>query len=134
MLFWFYMLALSLLLPITMTTIGTIFRKKAPHHINLLVGYRTRRSMLSRQTWVFAHRYCGKIWLWSGLILIPIALIAMLCVIGRDTDTVGYMGALLCVLPILTMIGSVIATERALKKNFDPFGFPLRRDSGNRLS
>ncbi len=128
MIFWFYMLSITLLIPITMVIVGMVFRKKAPRNINMLLGYRTRRSMLSRKTWVFAHAYCGRIWLWGGLLLLLIAPAAMLCVIGRDTDTVGYVGALLCVLPILTMIGSVIATERALKKNFDPFGYPLRRD------
>ncbi len=128
MIFWFYMLAVTLLLPATMIVIGMIFRKKSPHNINMLVGYRTHRSMLSKKTWVFAHAYCGRIWLWSGLILLLIALFAMLCVIHRDTDTVGYVGALLCALPIFTMIGSVIATEKALKRNFDPFGYPLRRD------
>ncbi len=134
MLFRIYMLLISLLLPATMTICGRIFRKKAPRNINMLMGYRTHRSMLSKQTWVFAHGYCGRIWQWSGLILLPVSLAAMLCVVHRDTETVGYVGALLCVLPILIMIGSVIATERALKKNFDPFGYPLRRDGKDRPS
>ena len=126
--FWFYMLFITLLLPTTMTVIGAIYRKTSPHNINMLFGYRTRRSMLSKKTWIFAHAYCGRIWLYSGLILLPIALIVMLCVIGRDTDTVGWVGASLLAIPIMVMIGSVIATERALKKNFNPWGYPLRRD------
>ncbi len=134
MLFWFYMLTVSLLLPVTMVIVGMAFRKNAPHNINMFLGYRTRRSMLSKKTWMFAHVYCGRIWLWGGLILLPIALVAMLCVLHCDTDTVGYVGALLCALPIVTMIGSVIATEKALKKNFDSFGYPLRRNREDKLS
>ena len=126
--FWFYMLFLSILLPVTMLLIGMRFRKKCPRNINMVLGYRTRRSMKNKHTWEFAHAYCGRIWLYSGLILLPIALIVMLCVIGRDTDTVGWVGASLLAIPIMVMIGSVIATERALKKNFNPWGYPLRRD------
>ena len=132
--FWFYMLVMTLLLPTTLTVIGAIFRKTSPRDINMFVGYRTRRSMLSKKTWVFAHAYCGRIWLYSGLVLLPTVLIAMLCVIGQDTDTVGWVGAALLALPITVIIGSVIATERALKKNFDPWGYPLRRDGEDTAS
>lgn len=128
MAFWFYMLFISLLIPITMILIGLVYRKKCPRNINMVLGYRTRRSMMNTKTWVFAHRFCGRIWLWSGGILLPVALMVMLCVWGRDTDTVGYVGAALCALPILTMIGSVVATESALKRNFDLAGRPIHRE------
>ena len=126
--FWFYMLVMTLLLPTTLTVIGAIFRKASPRDINMLVGYRTRRSMLSKKTWVFAHAYCGRIWLYSGLVLLPVTLVVMLCAIGQDADTVGWVGVSLLVLPIAVMIGSIVATERALKKNFDPYGYPLRHN------
>ena len=126
--FWIYMLVITHLLPSAMVVIGKIFCKSCPRDINMLVGYRTRRSMLSKKTWAFAHAYCGRIWLYSGLVLLPTVLIAMLCVIGQDTDTVGWVGAALLALPITVIIGSVIATERALKKNFDPYGYPLRHN------
>ena len=47
--FWFYMLVMTLLLPTTLTVIGAIFRKTSPRDINMFVGYRTRRSMLSKK-------------------------------------------------------------------------------------
>lgn len=126
MAFWFYMLFISLIIPVTMTLIGMVYRKKSPRNINMVLGYRTRRSMMNQRTWAFAHEYCGRIWLWSGLVMFPIFFVAMLCVWGRDVHTVGYVGAALCVLPILVMIGSVIATEQALKRNFDSIGRPKR--------
>ena len=127
MAFWFYMLFISLLIPITMILIGLVYRKKCPRNINMVLGYRTRRSMMNTETWIFAHRFCGRIWLWSGGMILPFSLTAMLCVWGRDTNTVGYVGAALCALPILAMIGSVIATEKALKRNFDLVGRPIHR-------
>ena len=65
--------------------------------------------------------------MWGGGVILPISLTSMLCVLGRDIDTVGYVGAALFVLPILTMIGSVFATEKALKRNFDSVGRPIRK-------
>jgi uncharacterized membrane protein len=127
MAFWFYMLFVSLIIPVTMALIGMVYRKKCPRNINMVLGYRTRRSMMNQRTWAFAHAYCGRIWLWSGLAMLPISLAAMLCVWGRDVHTVGCVGAALCVLPILVMIGSAIATERALKRNFDSIGRPIRK-------
>ena len=92
----------------------------------MVLGYRTRRSMKNKHTWEFAHAYCGRIWMWGGGVILPISVASMLCVLGCGTDTVGYVGAALCALPILAMIGSVVATEKALKRNFDSVGRPIR--------
>lgn len=126
--FWFYMLFISLLLPITMLLVGIVYRKRHPQKINTVYGYRTRRSMMNKKTWAFAHAYCGRIWLWSGLIMLPVSLVAMFCVWGRDIDTIGYVGAALCALAISVMIGSVVSTEKALKRNFDSFGRPICKE------
>ena len=49
----------------------------------------------------------------------------MLCFIGADTKTVGYVGAAILVFPLLLIILSVILTERALKNAFDKNGNPF---------
>lgn len=119
---WIYMFIMDLLIPIVMVLFGRAFCKKAPKEINSVFGYRTSRSMKNRDTWEFAHRYCGKIWFVCGLALIPIAAGVMLCFIGADTATVGYVGAAMLVLPLVLMVISIILTENALKKNFDTDG------------
>ena len=120
--FWIYMFIMDLLIPIIMILFGRAFLKKAPKEINYVFGYRTSRSMKNRDTWEFAHRYCGKIWLICGLALIPFVAGIMLCFIGADTKTVGYVGASMLVFPLLLIILSVILTERALKNTFDKSG------------
>ena len=45
---------------------------KAPKDINHTFGYRTKRSMMNKDTWSFAHAYIGKLWLICGLVLMPI--------------------------------------------------------------
>ena len=58
--FWIFMLIMDLLLPFTMIGFGRYFMKKAPKEINSVFGYRTSMSMKNKDTWEFAHKYCGN--------------------------------------------------------------------------
>ncbi len=123
--FWIYMFIMDLLIPIVMLLFGRAFLKKAPKEINYVFGYRTSRSMKNRDTWEFAHRYCGRIWWIIGVTLIPIVIATMLCFIGADNNTVGYVGVAILMLPLLFIILSIVLTERALKNAFDHNGNPF---------
>ena len=46
----------------------------------------------------------------------------MVSVLGKGTDTVGTVGAILTVVQMIPMIGTIIPTEYALKKYFDELG------------
>lgn len=119
MAFWLYMLVMDLLIPATMIGFGRCFLKKAPKEINAVFGYRTPRSMKNRETWEFAHKYCGKVWYVGGLILLPVSVLIMILVIGRDQDCVGTVGGIVCGIQMIPLIGSIFLTERALKKRFE---------------
>lgn len=60
MLFWIFMLVMNLLIPISMIGFGKLFMKTTPKEINGLFGYRTSMSMKNKDTWIFAHHYCGN--------------------------------------------------------------------------
>lgn len=120
--FWIFMLFMDILIPVTMIGLGKMFINRAPKEINMAFGYRTDMSMKNRDTWEFAHKYCGKIWYICGWVLLPLAIIPMLFVIGQNEDTVGTLGGIICVIQLIPLIGSIIPTERALKKTFDKNG------------
>ena len=120
--FWIYMLIVDLLLPLTMIGFGKYFIKKAPNEINGVFGYRTSMSMKNKDTWEFAHRYCGKIWYICGLITLSITVVCMLMLIGKDKDAVGTGGAIMVGVQLVPLIGSIFPTEIALRKNFDENG------------
>lgn len=124
MLFWFIMLAMVLLIPLIMIGFGRAFMKKEPNDINELFGYRTTRSMKNKDTWAFAHKYCGRIWFVGGLVLAAVTVIAMLFVIGKSKDITGTLGMIINGVQLVVLIGSIIPTEMALKRTFD--------DDGNR--
>ena len=121
--FWIYMLLMNLLITFTLIGFGKYFMKKAPKEINGVFGYRTSMSMKNKDTWEFAHKYCGKIWYLCGLISLPITVIPMLLVVEKNVDVVGTVGA--------NYHGSTACfsnwfyffqAEIALRKNFDKNG------------
>lgn len=120
--FWIFMLIMDLLIPFMMIGFGRYFSKRAPKEINMVFGYRTNMSMKNRDTWEFAHRYCGKIWLTCGLILLLMSIFLMIFVIGQNKDTVGVLGGIICVIQLVLLIGSILPTEIALRKNFNQNG------------
>ncbi len=120
--FWFAMLTAGLLIPIVMLLFGWLFMKNPPQDINGVYGYRTAMSMKNRDTWDFAHRYCGKIWFKLGYILMPASFVAMLTVYGGTEDEIGSLVAAVCLLQVVALLFAVVKTERALKQVFDKNG------------
>lgn len=66
---WFIMLGIDILIPLLMMLFGWLLKHKTPRK-NAIYGYRTSMSMKNNDTWVFANRYCGKLWIKCGLILL----------------------------------------------------------------
>ena len=99
-----------------------IFYEKGSKEINSVFGYRTSMSMKNKDTWEFAHKYCGKVWYVCGMVMLPITVIFMLLVIGKNEDCVGSIGGIICGVQLIPLIGSILPTEIVLKKNFDKNG------------
>lgn len=119
---WLFMTIMNMLIPVTMILFGHYFSKKVPKNINYIYGYRTSMSMKNKDTWVFAHKHFGRSWHILGLILLPVSIIAMLFLIGKDTDTIGEIGSVIILGQCLFLILSIIPTEVALRKTFDKDG------------
>lgn len=120
--FWLFCTVSCLLVPAVMLYFGWRFLKKPPKHINSFYGYRTSRSMKNQQTWDFAHQVCGRLWFRWGLVLLPLSLLAMLLVLGKDTEELGVWLMWVTVIQVVVLLGSIVPVERTLKKNFDQFG------------
>lgn len=123
--FWIFMLFMDLLIPLLMVGLGKLLAKHPPKRINGVSGYRTKRSMKTQETWEFAHRYFGNLWFRLGLVLIPLSVLPLIFVYGKDIELIGIVGAVVTLFEIVPMIVPVFPTERALKENFDEYGKPL---------
>ena len=120
--FWIFMLCTVLLVPLIMLFFGLYFKNKSPKEINSLFGYRTTMSMKNKDTWEFAHHYCGRLWLVLGMIMLPLSVIPMLCFINQDIDVVGIAGGIIEGIQVVILLISIFPTEKALKKTFDENG------------
>ena len=122
--FWLFMLGMTLLTPAIMIGFGGHFSKNAPREINHTFGYRTARSMRSMETWEFAHSYFGARWLRTGWSILVPSVAIMAFAFGRDADSIGTWGALLCCVQLVALIWPIFPTERALERLFDQDGRP----------
>ena len=72
----------QLFIPLTMLIIGFLFSQHVPKTINPVWGYRTTRSMKNKDTWVFAHYFCGRLFKKWGLYLLVFTLLMGLILMG----------------------------------------------------
>lgn len=122
MFFWFVMVFTLLFMPLGIVISAKWYMKKKPIKINPFFGYRTTRATKNKETWEFANNYCSrKLFKW-GLVMLPLIVLPMLFVIGKDEDTIGGLGAVICSLELVPVLAIVALTEKALKDNFDEEG------------
>lgn len=121
--FWIFMLLMDIVIPLTMIRFGRLFLTKVPKNLNATFGYRTTISMKNKDTWEFAHKFCGKLWFRWGLVLLPISILPLILVFNKSIDTIAYVGLIISVVQIVLLIVSIVPTEIALKKTFDQNGF-----------
>lgn len=121
-LFWIFVSAFTLLVPGVMIFFGREFMKNPPSEINPGYGYRTSMSSKNQDTWNFAQKRMGEVWYQAGRVLVVPTAVALLSVLGQDVGTVGMAGMIACGVQLVVMLGSIAATERALRKNFDKNG------------
>ena len=101
---------------------GRMMWKHPPQKINGMMGYRTSRSMKNMDTWKFAHHYAGKLWWNIGWVLLVISIIVHIPFYGGTEDAIGIAGGVLNLFQIIVLIGSIVPTERALKRTFTDNG------------
>lgn len=121
MTYWILFLS-SLTIPVIMLIIGLIFTFKPPKEINELFGYRTNLSMKNLDTWNFANRYIGRVWLILSLFILPLTIVVMLLINGEDEGYITTAFFIVLGIQLLIMLISIIPTEIALNKKFNKDG------------
>lgn len=122
MLFWVYMLVVSLVIPAMMFVLGRKYIKAPPKNINASSGFRAGMSMKNPDTWAFAHAHFGRLLKNTAPVLAAAAVIAMLFLIGRDYGTIGGFSIAIVLVELAAYVCICVLTIKALKKNFDENG------------
>ena len=128
-LFW-STLCYTFLLSGTMIGFGFLFQKRPPKNINGLYGYRTAMSMKNQATWTFAHHYAGKIWFYSGIASLSLSLVVLF--LFCRTSCFETVSTILMFAQLILLVGVILPTERALRRNFDSLGNPKEKNEGKR--
>ncbi|PQJ77157.1 SdpI family protein [Polaribacter glomeratus] len=99
--------------------LSIIFWKFPPKKINRIYGYRTFKAMLNEEIWVFANTTFNK----NFLIYAGISFLAALILATISVQELTWQPMILVMLSLLV---SVIKTERALSDNFTEEGKRLK--------
>lgn len=120
--FWIFMFCCNLLIPLVMIIFGRTMFKRPPKEINSICGYRTKMSIINKDTWNFAHNVCGKLWWKAGWIIILPSIVVQFPFLHSSHDTIGMVGLVLCIIQCAVLLGSILPVERALKRTFHDDG------------
>lgn len=121
---WFFitMFICNLLVPLIMLLGGYIMYKNPPKEINSVAGYRTKMSKKNKDTWEFAHNFCGRLWIKLGIALLVPTLIVQIPFVHSSDNVIGNMTLILEAVQLVVLLCSIIPVEKALKKTFDENG------------
>lgn len=114
-----FLFCMVLLTPAVVALIGCIWRKHPPASINLAYGYRTKRSMMNKETWTYAHKCCGTVWCRGGIILLLLSAAAMALLKNRDYETASMY---IVSFQLVAVCLSIVPVESSIKKHFDEYG------------
>ena len=120
--FWWFLFCFDILIPIVMIIAGWFMKERPPKDINGFVGYRTTRSMKNRDTWVFAHEYCGRIWFKSGCILLILSILVHIPYYHATSDKIGQLSVILSIIQVSILTLAILPTEIALRRTFTKDG------------
>lgn len=117
-----FIIVYNLIIPVIMLFFGVRFRKHGPKNINGIYGYRTSMSMKNKDTWEFAHQYCGRLWIKLGFIMLIISIIVSGLAFTYFDEAQGIIDLILVTIQTIVLIVSIFPVEKALKNNFDGNG------------
>ena len=95
-------------------------KKYASSPVDYTIGFKTKRSMASKEAWYFANNKCGSKWLAIGAAGFVLTLAAFF-VIQPDLSSISgdHAQFFLLILQSAAIIFSLILTENQLKKKFN---------------
>jgi uncharacterized membrane protein len=117
-----FMFVFNLIIPVIMLFSGVKFKNSSPKKINWIYGYRTSRSMKSKETWEFAHHCCGRLWTKIGSIMLVISILISIVALRFDDNVQGIIVIVLVTIQTIALVASIFPVEKELKKNFDENG------------
>lgn len=109
-------------IPLLLIVIGKIFEKYPSKEPNIAIGFRTKLSMMNKETWDYAQRLFPKVWISLGRTLLPFSLIILFLLYSEDKDYTRNLALILMLVQVVLMLGSILYVNLKLKKAFNSDG------------
>ena len=102
------------IMSLSFVIIGTLLLKHPPKDINSTIGYRTKKSSKNQETWDFAQRLAGKVFLITGIVNFAVCSLIILLFVNKQN--VEHMFLVLAYCQIAECFVVILITELKLKK------------------
>lgn len=109
-------------IPLLLIVIGKIFEKCPIKEPNIAIGFRTKLSMMNKETWDYAQILFPKVWISLGRIMLPLSLIILFLLYSEDKDYTGNLALILMIVQVVLMLVSILYVNLKLKKAFNSDG------------
>ena len=104
-----------LLIPLMIIVVGYLMFKYPPKKINYVIGYRTLKSMKNIDNWNFANKYCGKLLIKMGLIMLLICLVMIILTFMKIIIFTETILLVVIFFQLALLILSIFIVENMLK-------------------
>ena len=128
---WFCLLICNIMIPITAVIGGYWFVKKAPREISAF-GYRSVRSLKSKEAWSFAQGCFGMLWEVIGIATLLPSLAIAVFFYFMTLKQQCILTLILVTVQIVLLCFSIFIVERALKSHFDENGKAIKKEESHR--
>ncbi len=120
-------LSVSLIYDLVLFIPGWIMWRFPPRKINWFYGFRTARSMKSAETWTYANRRCGRLFMMLSAVFLGILLLSCLALwaFGMPAEDPETLLLFPTGLLLFFIFLPILIVEKELKRKFDGDGHPL---------
>lgn len=108
--------------PLVLIVTAALFKKYPSKEPNIAIGFRTKMSMMNKDTWDYAQRLFPLCWMKLGRLLLPISIAVLFLLYSEDNDYTGRVVIVLMIIQVLLMLGSAAYVNLKLKKVFNSDG------------
>lgn len=115
---YFLMFGCGMIVPLIMIICGFFLWKFPPKTRNSFVGYRTGASMKNAESWDFAQKFCGKLWIWVGSFMLIATAVLFILLPDKSEDGLKNVSLIVTAAQPVLMLLTIIPVEIALKKKF----------------
>lgn len=113
-----YAWVISLILPLGLMLYGYLYKNVASKKISYFFGYKTARSQTSKETWEYANKRVGTMWMkLGGIYTLIVIILLLLFPAQREKPSIIVMAMAI----VVSMIPFPIV-QRELDEKFDDEG------------